>query len=331
MPITDRKQYIEDKVKSVVGYPIITNLDSNIQQIDYDSSLLRYYSACPITYTKIYQISTFNSELVIDISDLLDSEFPPVDVTNVALGTGDGSTLVFKILLTVPVRPGSIVIKQGTTQVATDSNGLVSGSDSGNTITGDINYSTGSLDVTFTTPPVLNRAYTVDYKIDNSFFIYLGIVSNDFRNNLVPAYNLNRYLLGVDIGFDSYMQLDPLKRALLTTTDHQLSGTTIFERRDHEGLKGKIHVIARGIGSLAVAHGFAYTDIDKIPFNHLEIFSGLVAETFLTRIISIRSMVDLPGDYKVNTLFIQKKLDELVPKNESNLIEIAAPSAVWDN
>lgn len=331
MPIMDRKQYIEDRVKSIVGFPVITNLDSNIQQIDYDSSILRYYQATPITHIKVHPINTFNNEVLIDIATLLDSEFPPTPKTNIAVGTGNGSLLAFKILITVPVRASSIVIYQGATQVATDDGlGTISGSDAGNVISGNINYSTGSLDIAFTTAPIAARAYTVNYLLDNSFFFYLGIINSDFRSNLTPQYNLNRYLLGVDIGFDQYAQLNPFKRAAMITTDHQLSGTTQFEYRMHEGTKGVIHIISRGVGNCTVHHGFGYSDVDKLPFNHLETFTNLVAESFLTRLISIRSMVDLPGDYKINTNFIQNKLDQLIPKNEQALIEIASSSVLWD-
>lgn len=331
MPILDRKQYIEDKVKSIVGFPVITNLDSNIQQLDYDASILRYYQATPITHIKVHNVNQFNVELLIDIATLLDTEFPPQDVLATVVGTGNGSLASFRILLTIPVRVSSVSIKQGSTVVATDDGlGVISGSDAGNIISGAINYSTGSLDVDFTTAPVNNRSYTVDYKIDNSLYFYLGIINNDFRSNLTPQYNLNRYLLGVDIGYDTYAQLNPFKQAALITTDHRLSGTTQFEFRYHEGTKGVIHVISRGIGQVTIHHGFGYSDIDKIPFNHLNLFSDLVAESFLTRLISIRSMVDLPGDYKINTSFIEQKLQDLVMKNEQSLMEIASPSVLWD-
>ena len=332
MPITDRKQYIEDSVKSVIGFPVITNLDSKIEQIDYDKALLRYYSATPIVHIKIYEIAVYNQELLIDVATLLDTEFPPQAKTGVAVGTGNGTLTTFKIFLTLPVRASSVSIKQGSTVVATD-NGLgeISGSDAGNTIVGEINYSTGSLDVTFTTAPIVGRSYTVDYSIDNSFYFYLGILNNDFRSNIIPRYNLDRFLLGVDIGYDPSAEYNPFKQAARISYDHRLSGTMQFEYRWEEGTKGKIHVISKGIGSLSVYHGFGYSEVDKVPFNHIEIFSNLVAECFLTRVLAIRSTVDLPGDYKINTSFIESKLQYLTEKNESDLKDIAYSAALWDS
>lgn len=78
-----------------------------------------------------------------------------------SLGTGDGSTVTFGATLTFPVRTGTIVVKNGGTEVGTDDG---AGALTGATISsGTINYDTGVLSVTFTVAPASSNAITAEY------------------------------------------------------------------------------------------------------------------------------------------------------------------------
>lgn len=329
MSLHDRRQFIIDSVRSIVGYPVINTLDVEVATIDFDDALLRYYQAAPIIRTRTYDV-TFNQETLIPIDQVLELEFPSVLVEDESIGTANNTLLSFsKTITKAPIRPGSVIIKRAGTEVANDNSlGDIAGTDGAMIITGSVNYLAGQVTVVYNAAPA-SGSITVTYRQDNNNYFYLGVLNEAFKSNIIPRYNLDRFLLGVETGFDPVNEYNPLKMAARNTYDHMLSGQTTIEYRHEEGTKGVLHVIPMGIGTCAITHAFGCVNMDRVPMNHIFMFGNLVAEKFIERVISVRSGIQLSADYQINTSYLEKKLAELHEENIRALAEIATPVVLW--
>ena len=96
-----------------------------------------------------------------DIGGGIPAELQPIPHPAEVLGTGNGTTTTFSqtLSLLAPLAAGAVVIKVNGTEVAVD-NG--SGDIIATGITGSVDYETGAVSVTFTTPPALSDAITAD-------------------------------------------------------------------------------------------------------------------------------------------------------------------------
>lgn len=88
-------------------------------------------------------------------------------VSEEPIGTGDGQTAVFggsAALGFVPVRPGTLVITDGTQRAVDNGNGTFTGDVAA---AGSINYSTGAYSVTFAAAPANGAAVTATYEYNS--------------------------------------------------------------------------------------------------------------------------------------------------------------------
>jgi len=323
MPLTDKLQFIRDNAKSILGGPIITSLDSTVEDIDLNNALLRYYTACPIMRTRTYDMN-FNQEIVLSVNQLLDLEFPPVAYLDEIVGTANGSLTNFNtnIVLHPSIRPGTLVVKRAGVQVAIDDGkGNITGTDGAFTVSGSVNYISGNTQISYNSAPP-SGTITIDYYQDNVNYIFLGPLNESSRSNISPQYNFDRKLLGVDVGFN-YSDYGPLEMSALETSKDQFQGQNYIEYREDEGPKGTLRIICKMIGTISVTLGFGYTKVDKLPWRDLILFSSLVSEKLLERIIAIRSLVKLNADYEIDTSFIKQRYDDLHERNEQTLRDIA--------
>jgi len=322
------KELFEKSAKSLIGFPIVAQLEGEVDTIDFERAFYRFFTAIPITKSKVITGIPFQVELVLDIQQLIDEYFL---VSKVAIiGTADGIKTQFNYNLGKPTKISTIQIKRNGNLVGWTTGSefdVITGVDGLLTLSGSVNDE-GKLSLIYSSPPSSGNI-VVEYKQDSTDWFWVGVLGLDFRSSFLPMYNPDMFLIGVAPSYNPISDFDPLKRLLAETIQDESAGEVTMEFQPHIGTKGSVRLILEGGGGLTATLGFGHKRIDWIQNNFHELFSNLVAINYLERILSVRSAVDVTTDYKLNTGLIENKLTELKDTCNKELISYGYPVIVW--
>lgn len=117
--------------------------------------------------------------------DIEVSSSSTTQVTGEAFGSGDGSTLTFNgTLINTPIKAGTVIMElssPSTVSALDNGAGVISGTG----ITGTIDYDTGDVTLTFTTPPSGSEDILFSYKYESAFKL---VAKNGITGRILSQY-----------------------------------------------------------------------------------------------------------------------------------------------
>lgn len=161
--VIDTAVVTSDQSLTVMKTAIETELDAQFQ-------LGTIGIADPVRFSDVDR--AIDALVGVDYHHLL---FRPQDT----IGTGDASTLNFAATLCLLPEENTVDVYEGSTLVASDDGLGAFVAVGGSGVTGTVNYETGVVDVTFTTPPASAETVKVRYKQDNGAGTFDLVVDKD--------------------------------------------------------------------------------------------------------------------------------------------------------